>query len=286
MGQIFDTLWDLGLAAAETRERFADRTRDVDPLAVWRDTVSEVIYIDDYYVGESTYVSGDYRLAKGYPHYERFTDMQRRAAVFRPYYMGKRICDVGCGEGDFLTEVQGRCTQACGVEIERVQAETLRERGIDVRDAIGEFDEAFDVVFLFHALEHFPDPRGMLRACREKLVPGGRIVIEVPHARDALLTLYGSEAFRDFTLWSQHLILHTRDSLRRFLVAEGFDGIEVEGFQRYPLSNHLHWLARAKPGGHKSTFGVLDTPGLVEHYAAALKGLDRTDTLVATAIAP
>jgi len=50
-----------------------------------------------------------------------------------------------------------------------------------------EIEEKFDVITLFHVLEHFDDPRAVLKQLKSMLAKGGIIVIEVPNADDALL---------------------------------------------------------------------------------------------------
>jgi hypothetical protein len=107
-------------------------------------------------------------------------------------------------------------------------------------------------------------------------------VVEVPHALDALLSLYEVEAFKDFTYWSCHLFLFTENTLRSALEKAGFLHVNVEYVQRYPLANHLYWLAKGKPGGHK-VWALLGAPGVDAEYAAKLAELRVTDTLVATA---
>ena len=91
------------------------------------------------------------------------------------------------------------------------------------------------------------------------------------------------EPFKNFTLWSQHLILHTRNSLHSFLADAGFKNIHIEGIQRYGISNHMHWLKNGKPGGHKSPLSTIETDNLKNSYAAALSKLNANDTLIATA---
>jgi hypothetical protein len=93
------------------------------------------------------------------------------------------------------------------------------------------------------------------------------------------------DAFRSFTLWSEHLILHTRESLRRFVEAAGFVDVRVSGHQRYPLANHLHWLKEGRPGGHVH-WSMLRDDGLDAAYAAVLVRLDLTDTLIVDARRP
>ena len=147
-------------------------------------------------------------------------------------------------------------------------------------------DMSFDVCVSFHVLEHLPDPVEVLSKIKKKLTSGGRLIVEVPHANDFLLSTIKNEPFKQFTLWSQHLILHTRESLRRMLAYTGFQNIEIHGVQRYPLSNHLNWLANGKPGGHKSSLGLIDNYVLDEAYSASLARIDATDTIVAVATVP
>ncbi|MBA2117226.1 hypothetical protein [Bremerella alba] len=70
-----------------------------------------------------------------------------------------------------------------------------------------------------------------------------------------------------------------------FLERAGFAEISIKGFQRYPLANHLHWLAKGKASGHLK-WSQLRTPTLEAAYGEMLAGLNQTDTLIATATAP
>ena len=105
----------------------------------------------------------------------------------------------------------------------------------------------------------------------------------MPHARDFLISNLRLQEFIDFTLWSQHLVLHTRDSLRLLLADAGFNNIVIQGVQRYGVSNHLHWLSTKKPGGHRSLISALETPELQLAYQNALSKIDATDTLTVIA---
>jgi len=111
---------------------------------------------------------------------------------------------------------------------------------------------------------------------------GATLIIEVPHARDALIDLYDCDSFKKFSFWSQHLILHTAESLRIFLQETGFRVEAINFIQRYPVSNHLHWLSRGMPGGHNK-WCFLDTPDLRNAYAASLGKSGISDTLIAIA---
>ncbi|MHA7773333.1 class I SAM-dependent methyltransferase [Roseibium sp. M-1] len=291
MTSIFDTLSRIGVADQKSREVYSCRTRDRDDVTVYRDTSSGVIYIDGFYGGDDIYEEGRYRdinLAKtGSRDYEISRDATRRTAAYLPFVSGRSIVDFGCGDGSFLRAILDRTSACFGVELQKDYVEALNREGIVCHTSLDALqDGSIDTALSFHVLEHLPDPLSTLADLRRVLKPGGTAVIEVPHAGDFLLKELHCDAFKAFTLWSQHLVLHTRDSLRRLLEAGGFENVIIEGVQRYPLSNHLTWLSDGRPGGHKSALATLDTTELRSAYEAALNRIDATDTLVAIARNP
>lgn len=105
------------------------------------------------------------------------------------------------------------------------------------------------------------------------------LIIEVPNSNDVLLSLYECNKFADFTYWSEHLFLYTSHSLQR--VVESIDCYEVvlsTQVQRYPLSNHLFWLAKGLPGGQEK-WQSLNSAELNAAYEDKLKELSMCDTL-------
>jgi SAM-dependent methyltransferase len=288
--QVFDTLKLLGCTSEETKELFNTRTRDVDDLKVWKDSKSGVIFIDQYYTGDDSYVSGNYRekkaisLKTGMPDYERVNDAQRRFNSNFKYIIGKKILDFGCGGGEFLRLAKSYCQKVIGVELQMDYMKSLNDEGINCFDDLDKIDDkSIDTALSFHVIEHLPNPIEVLRELLAKVITGGKVIIEVPHANDFLLKNAECEQFKQFTLWSQHLVLHTRYSLKNLLQYVGFQNIIIQGVQRYPLSNHLNWLANGLPGGHKSIMSALDTEALNDAYSKSLAMMDATDTLVATA---
>ena len=293
MNLIYQTLKQLGLSSDRTKTLFNKRTRDVNKLNVWKDSKSGVIFIDDYYTGDQTYIDGIYRsnelkfLNTDLSFSEAQNDAQRRFKSNLKYVKGKRVADFGCGSGDFLKLVQPHCKDVIGIELQENYLNELNEFGISCYDDIEELDNnSLDILVSFHVIEHLPNPLETLSHLMQKVVSGGQILIEVPHANDFLLAKVNCDAFKQFTLWSQHLILHTRDSLQKLLEFVGLYDVKIEGVQRYPLSNHLYWLSDGKPGGHKTNLASLDSDDLQRAYQYSLSEIDATDTLVAVAKVP
>ena len=171
-----------------------------------------------------------------------------------------------------------------GIELQQNYVDELNNLSIPFSNKLDAIkDGSFDIIVSFHVIEHLPNPVETLMKLKRKIISGGQILIEVPHANDFLLNAVACEEFKQFTLWSQHLVLHTRESLRKTLKSVGLEDIQIERVQRYPLSNHLNWLSNGKPGGHKSPISILDSDALSKEYHNSLARIDATDTLLAIA---
>lgn len=210
-------------------------------------------------------------------------DDRLRFERIRARLANQDVLDFGCGNGGFIERAAEVARSVQGVELDVRAQEYGAAKGYRVfadLDACVAAGNSYDLVTMFHVLEHIADPRAMLRALATLLRPGGELVVEVPHARDALAGLYGCEAFRRFTYWSCHLFLFDAHTLATLVEQAGLRCTWVQHVQRYPLANHLHWLAKGLPGGHKN-WHFLASPALDQAYADTLAGLGLTDTLVA-----
>jgi len=286
--KISDTLLRIGAIKKENLEIFSNKTRDNNCLTVFRDSMSKVIYIDDFYVGEKIYESGSYRNEfnqSSIRDFEDVTDSDRRFNSYKQFIAGKSIVDFGCGAGSFMKQSRNLAKSLVGVELQKNFIDALNKENIKCFKDVNEIENEQDCIFLFHSLEHLHNPIDLLIKIRNKLKGNeqGKIIIEVPHAKDFLINTLKAQSFIDFTLWSQHLVLHTRESLRLLLEYCGFKGVIIEGVQRYSISNHINWLNNNKPGGHKEILSLFETQELVGAYANALSKIDANDTLVAIA---
>ena len=192
-----------------------------------------------------------------------------------------RVLEIGCGSGAFLDAVRPYVAQLQGVEPDRESRTWIAGRlGLSVVSELAALrpeEETFDLVVMFHVLEHLPDPVAFLRSLPELLRAGGKAVIEVPNRDDALVSLYEILAYQRFYYQKAHLLYFSPDTLKRTLDRSGF-GAEIRGLQRYDLSNHIRWMLTGEPGGQGFYDSTLpDAVGA--GYAEALVRAGRSDTL-------
>ena len=97
----------------------------------------------------------------------RFCDRRRIALVTRMAGpgRGKRLLDIGCGEGTFLHAARKCGWDAIGTELNSAPAQRL---GLEVFNSLDECADRgpFDCVTLWHSLEHTPDPWAVIANIR------------------------------------------------------------------------------------------------------------------------
>lgn len=111
---------------------------------------------------------------------------ERRRALRRLVRDGASALDVGCGAGEFVYLLRRDRVNASGIEPGEAYAEFARQTlGLPVQTAT--VDTAVvapasqDLVTMFHALEHVPDPRLVLTRVRGWVKRNGLVVVEVPN---------------------------------------------------------------------------------------------------------
>ena len=214
-------------------------------------------------------------------------DDERRFQYLKSALPNKRLLDFGCGTGGFLLKAQNLATIAHGIELEtRLNShyencdlkvfQSLSDIPSDIRKISG-----YDILTMFHVLEHAPDPKAILSELAEILANDGQIIVEVPNADDALLTLYQCVPFSNFTYWGCHLFLFTAKTLKMLFSQINLKVNYIKQIQRYPLANHLYWLANGKPGGHQK-WHFLNSPELHAAYEKQLAAIGKCDTILAS----
>lgn len=169
----------------------------------------------------------------------------RRVLAACPLNSQARVLDVGCNLGSFLADLRDRTNcSVVGLEPAPTPAKYAREHfHLDVHEAclddvVGSFAPAsFDLITLWHVVEHLWAPRRDLHIVRSLLKPEGTLIVEVPNFDDPLRRLFGrSWSYIDVP---RHLLHFTPRTLRNFLEEAGFavETLECTGtFRPYSVT--------------------------------------------------
>ena len=106
---------------------------------------------------------------------------------------GGRILDIGCGTGFLLERLAERGYSGVGIDLSPESVEIAQARLVELgiaerlRAEVGSAyeppDGPFDLVTITDVLEHLEDPRTCLAAARDRLAPGGVVVVSTPNRR-------------------------------------------------------------------------------------------------------
>jgi len=112
----------------------------------------------------------------------KYTIRKKIALINQLGHTTKSILDYGCGTGEFLHACQQNGWTANGVEPSAIAREKANNTlPSSVVASIGELNQVYSVVTLWHVLEHVPDPVKTLENISRNLVSNGTIIIAVPN---------------------------------------------------------------------------------------------------------
>lgn len=211
-------------------------------------------------------------------------EARARAARLSPLLdAGTDLLELGASSGAFVDSVRPFVRSATGIEPSKRHREWAKDdKGLDMLPSLeAAGNRRFGLIALFHVLEHIRHPEPFLRGLIGRLGQGGRLVIEVPNADDALLSVFKVPNFAPHYYQDAHLWYFNADTLTRLLRGAGLSA-DIRWVQRYDLSNHLHWLGAGAPGG-KGRYADLLGPAADAAYAEALCRGHVSDTLWAVA---
>lgn len=144
----------------------------------------------------------------------------------RSGHASARILDVGCGTGLFLSLAAAQGMPTRGIELSEDAVDYARQRhGLNVHHGTLETaeleDAAFDIITMWHVLEHVPDPLDALRRCERALAPEGLLLIGVPNIESLEARLFGK---RWYSLDApRHLYHFTPATMTASLAKSGLD---------------------------------------------------------------
>lgn len=115
----------------------------------------------------------------------RYFSIQGKYRIIHDYAKGKRLLDFGCGTGELLHYCQNKGYHTRGVEPgEKARQHAITRYGIDVADNLKNLNlpqSSFDIITLWHVLEHLHKPGETIENLKHLLSQDGSLILAVPN---------------------------------------------------------------------------------------------------------
>ena len=137
-------------------------------------------------------------LEKVYHLVRQFSLKKKEKLITRVNQGEGRVLDVGCGTGDFLKVCEQTGWTIAGVEPnEKARQVALSKTNLkncygSIEELIDSNPESFDVITLWHVLEHIPNLADFIAKIKAVLKPNGVLIIAVPNFKSGDAQHYGS----------------------------------------------------------------------------------------------
>lgn len=172
---------------------------------------------------------------------------------------GGSLLDIGCSSGGVLRALGVKTWKLYGIETSMEEARNA-EMNSGAQVFVGDVLDApfsplsFDVITLFHVLEHFDRPKDVVRKLWEWLKPGGIVYLQVPN-------VMALEAYIFRSYWyglelPRHLYHFSPVSLKRLFSLFDFDDLLLNTLSH----NHIEASMRYVLDDVLSQFGISRTP--------------------------
>ena len=149
------------------------------------------------------------------------------------------LLDFGCGDGEFLSSLNSNKYEVYGHDRNSTSKELCKKRGISIYNDGDK--KNFDVITMWHVIEHINDPIEVLKKLNAILKDNGVIVLQTPNTHSWGFKFGASNWFHLDS--PRHLFLFNKKSIDHMCKDTGFILKKVYNeFYDYPLD--LFWSLR------------------------------------------
>lgn len=181
----------------------------------------------ELYYDSKDYIShtdaSDSLLAKVYQFVKSYAIKRKEQLVSEHVKVNhKSILDIGSGTGSFLEYLNSKGWHALGVEPnEKARKRAIEKNAISVKNSSEIQNHTFDVITMWHVLEHVPDLKKQFQEFERLLNPEGIVVIAVPNYKS-----YDASFYKNF--WAaydvpRHLWHFSENSIKKMASKYGFE---------------------------------------------------------------
>ncbi|MDX1761986.1 MAG: class I SAM-dependent methyltransferase [Christiangramia sp.] len=163
--------------------------------------------------------------------------LSKKAKWIRRNIKHGNILDFGAGTGEFLNKMKSYYWNVEGVEPNKLARELGVLKGLNLKADLSKIsDKEFDVISLWHVLEHLPDFENKIQEFQNLLNDNGILVIAVPNYNS-----YDAKFYKEnWAAWDvpRHLWHFSRNGIKEKFLELGF-----ELFDEKPLKFDSYYVS-------------------------------------------
>lgn len=177
------------------------------------------------YYSSNTYVSHNARpgslLDSIYFLVRRFT-LRWKSNLLLKFSNKGSLLDYGCGTGEFLNSCKNEGWDCSGIEPSPIARTIARETtGLSIQENVDDIEnKKFDVITLWHVLEHVHDLNSLIDQLKQSLATNGMLFIAVPNHEAADAKVY-QEYWAGYDV-PRHLWHFSKETMTLLLLNHGF----------------------------------------------------------------
>ncbi|MDP5061449.1 MAG: class I SAM-dependent methyltransferase [Maribacter sp.] len=152
----------------------------------------EKYYDPNNYISHSD--NGNNLLEKVYQTVKKYTLNKKVKLINKYSSTQKNLLDIGCGTGEFLINAKKKNWKTVGVELNDSARKKATDKNLEIHRSLNAINnQKFDVITLWHVLEHLPDLDKQINNIVSLLNENGTLIIAVPNYKS-----YDAQYYKEF----------------------------------------------------------------------------------------
>ena len=180
-------------------------------------------YESDDYI---SHTDGKRSLFEKMYHFIKGIALKKKLRLINSQSQKGKLLDIGAGTGDFLTVAKNDGWQTVGIEPSAKAKEIAIKKGVNFAIDLASLENnSFDVITMWHVLEHVPNLEEYISELKRLIKPSGTIIIAVPNFKSYDAKYYG-EFWAAFDV-PRHLWHFSKTAIQKLFANENLKLVEV-----------------------------------------------------------